>query len=174
MFISCRIWTVARTNQGTAVLLREEETGKSLPLFVTPLEAQIVLNNLGVQDEGKSYLYDFISELCGGAGIVIKRIELEEKESPTAHIRAGKLGEDDFTINLNPSEAVALAARFDKPIHVEEVFFKKTSVNITLVEIEKSVKIKKLEDKLYKLVELEDYEQAALIRDKLSDLEKEN
>jgi bifunctional DNase/RNase len=176
MFVSCQIWTVARTNLGTAVLIKEEESGKSLPLFVTPLEAQIILNNLGEQEEGKSFLYDFISELCRGAKVIIKRIELNKGQEgfPSAQVRTGRVGEDDFTISLNPSEAVALAARFSCPIHVEETYFRATAVNINLVEIEKSVRKKKLEDKLFSLVEQEEYEKAAEIRDKISDLEEMN
>lgn len=172
--VSCRIWTVARTREGTAVLIKEGESGKSIPLYVTSLEAQIILNNMGEQEEGKSYLYDFISRLCQGADLIIKRIELEDREELISRVRVAPLGRDDFTVELNPAEAVALAARFDCPIHVEKTLFRKRGIRINLREIEYSAKKKKLEDRLYELVEREEYEEAALIRDKISDMEEIN
>lgn len=175
MYVLCSVWTVARTNQGTAVLLREEESGKSLPLFVSGTEAQILLNNMDGKGKGKNSLHGYVSLLLSEGDFALKRIEVRDrgKNKPVAYVRAGQVGKDDFTRELPICDALALAVKNSLPVHVEETYFQARGVYLNLVELERKAKIRKLEEKLTTLVEKEEYEEAARIRDRLLELDLE-
>ena len=172
MFVSCTVWTVARTNRGTAVLLRSNDSGKSLPLMISPTEAQILLNHINGTGEGENSLYRYVNRLCETGGITLKRVDIlpGSKKKPRACLRAGRPGEDDFTQQLPVCDALALAMESGLSLFVEEGLFNRKAVLLNLVEQEKKARRKKLEDKLSRLVEKEEYEEAALIRDKLTEL----
>ncbi len=175
MYLPCSVWTVARTNQGTAVLLKEENSGKSLPLFVSGAEAQILLSSMDGTGKGKNSIHSYVSLLLAEGEITLKRIEVRESDSekPSAYVRAGRVGRDDFSRELPLCDALALAVRTGLPIHVEREYFESRGVFLNLVEMEKKAKKKKLEDKLNRHIEKEEYEEAARIRDRLMELDVE-
>jgi len=175
MYVTCSVWTVARTNQGTAVLLKEEESGKSLPLFIGGAEAQILLNSMDGTGKGKNSIHSYVSLLIEEGDMDLKRIEIRDrgKEKPSAYVRAGRIGRDDFTRELPLCDALALAVGRGLPLFVEKPYFEARGVFLNLVEMEKRAKKKKLKDRLNRHVEKEEYEEAARIRDRLMELDVE-
>ena len=175
MYISCSIWTVARTNRGTAVLLKDEVSGKSLPLIITSAEAQSLLSQMNRAGKVKPNLYSYVNRLYTMGGLTLKRIEIlpDGKGQTRGCLRAGRPGEDDFTEELTSCDALALALETGADLFVEANLFARKAVHLSLIELERKARKKKLEDKLSLLVEREEYEEAAQIRDRLIELDLE-
>jgi bifunctional DNase/RNase len=173
VYTPCRVWTVARTNQGTTVLLKNEESEKSLLFFINTAEAQVLLNNINSKAMEKKSLHEYINLLYEKGKFSLKFIEIRPKDNktPQAFIRAGQRGKDDFTSEVPFCDALVLAVRNGIPVHVPEEYFATKGMILNLVELETKAKKKKLEDKLNLLVEQEEYEKAALIRDRLIELD---
>ncbi|MDC7219814.1 MAG: DUF151 domain-containing protein [Spirochaetales bacterium] len=173
MFIPCTVWTVARTNRGTAVLLKNEESGKSVPFFINSAEAQTILNCL--KEKESPSLHGLTKLLCQKGDFIIKFIEIRPKRSDKARafVRIGQTGQDDFTNELTPADALTFALKCQKEVHIPQLYFERKAVIIQLTELEKKAKKKKLENKLNHHVEREEYEEAAVIRDRLIELDLE-
>ena len=80
----------------------------------------------------------------------------------------------DRSLDARPSDAIVIALRMDAPILVDDAVMKE--VGVLDEDIAKDVKEvshsiqKHLEEQLVKAVEVEDYERAAVIRDKIKEL----
>ena len=80
----------------------------------------------------------------------------------------------DRSLDARPSDAIVIALRMDAPILVDDAVMKE--VGVLGEDIAKDVKEvshsiqKHLEEQLVKAVEVEDYERAAVIRDKIKEL----
>ena len=80
----------------------------------------------------------------------------------------------DRSLDARPSDAIVIALRMDAPILVDDAVMKE--VGVLDEDIVKDVKEvshsiqKHLEEQLVKAVEVEDYERAAVIRDKIKEL----
>jgi bifunctional DNase/RNase len=82
-------------------------------------------------------------------------------------------------MDSRPSDCVALAVRAKCPIFIDEGIVDEAGIPISAADAEKSSKaseaqaqISYLQKQLEKAVENEDYEQAAQLRDQISELEK--
>ena len=82
-------------------------------------------------------------------------------------------------LDSRPSDAVAIALRVNAPIFVEEEVFEKASVKVdtesetesdTEKLVTKSDELGELNKRLEQAIETEDYETAAVLRDKISEL----
>ncbi|RKY79412.1 hypothetical protein DRQ07_06400, partial [candidate division KSB1 bacterium] len=47
MLVEAEIWTIARTDQGNAILIRPLESETAVPIFMGQLEAQSILIGMG-------------------------------------------------------------------------------------------------------------------------------
>ncbi|MDC7223106.1 MAG: DUF151 domain-containing protein [Spirochaetales bacterium] len=164
---------MARTSDGTAVLLKDEISGKSLPIFLNSAEARLLLKHMRGMVKDQKNLHSYIDLLWKGGNFALKSIEIRGKgdRPPRAFVRAGRNGEDDFTYELSPCDALILSVIKEQPVLVEAGYFSAKGVLMNVVEQEKKNQKKRLEDRLNRLVEREEYEEAALVRDKLIELQ---
>lgn len=121
-------------------------------------------------------------------GSIIKKIESDLKSVKITNLADGVFYarmdiEGDLvgerSIDARPSDAIAVALRMHAPILVDEKVMDEAGIeDIGSGEEDAAVEPlmqhssrKKLEEKLQKAVDMEDYEQAAIIRDKIRDME---
>ena len=77
------------------------------------------------------------------------------------------------SLDARPSDAIVVALRLSAPILVDEMVMGEVGIiediDHNLNEVSQSIQ-KHLEDQLLKAVEVEDYERAALLRDRIKEL----
>jgi bifunctional DNase/RNase len=83
-----------------------------------------------------------------------------------------RLDHTEKEIDARPSDAIALALRANAPIYVTEEVLDKASTEKITLENKKEIKLAKLREKMQKAVEVENYEEAAKLRDQIRSLEK--
>ncbi len=189
MLVEAEIWTVARTEQGNAVLVRPLGTEVAVPIFIGQLEAQSILIGMGNVPMPRPLTHDLLLSILERLNLKINRIEITELKEGTfyAQLIVKEKGKD-IIIDSRPSDSIALAVREKCPIFIDESVIDEASVPVSVItegkteeSFEEKSKARKeekteseqLNQELQKAIEEENYEEAARLRDKLNDL-KEN
>ena len=165
------------SSRSYAVLLKEQNSEKVLPILVGSFEAQSIALALEVVETPRPLTHDLICEM-------IKKIDAK-----LVSVGISKLNDGVFYAKLNikglkfgnkqidsrPSDAISIALRLNAQIYVSPEVIKEAGVNQEDIQEESSItpkySIEDLELKLKKAVEKEEYEIAAKIRDKLKELD---
>lgn len=198
--VEADIWTVAQTEQGNVVLVRPKFSNVAVPIFIGQLETQAILIGLGKVEMPRPLTHDLFLSVLTGLGAVLTRIEVYDLQEGTYFARlivdsaAGVLEFD-----ARPSDAMALAVRSKAGVFISEDIVEEAGVpvdmireapkspadgvsdkpvapeNITEVDtaswnhVEDSER-ERLKLELDQAIAQENYELAALIRDKLTRL----
>jgi bifunctional DNase/RNase len=173
--VEAEVWTVARTEQGNAVLIRPLGSERAVPIFVGQLETQSILLGFGGVVMPRPLTHDLVLSMLKTLGAEILRIEINELRDGTFYARiimerTGKKME----IDARPSDAIALAVRVKCPMYIAENIVDEAGISIDLV-VDTSVdssddtekETRNLQEELENAVAAEDYEKAALLRDQI-------
>lgn len=191
--IEAEIWTIARTDQGDAVLLRPIGAEIAVPIFIGPLETQALLLGMASVPQVRPLTHDLMVKLINTANVEIDRIEISDFKEGTffARIIVIKDGVPSI-LDSRPSDALALAVRIHCRVYIAEYIIDELGIAVNLIngyeekekaeekaemgkpELRENEKIKKIED-LEKRLKIalndENYEDAAKIRDELQALD---
>lgn len=187
--------THASSNGAYALILKEVDGQRRLPIIIGSPEAQSIAIELESIKTSRPMTHDLMKTVIETLGESVQEIIIHHLSDGTffAYVVLSTSG---VSIDSRPSDAIALAVRFDAPIFVaeevlEEASFTPDQINIAPSddtpktsafsstttpqhdEAEMSSKEKKLEaleQELKKAIEREDYEKAALLRDEISKL----
>ncbi|MDR2484869.1 MAG: bifunctional nuclease family protein [Treponema sp.] len=198
--MEAEIWTIVRTWEGNAVLLKLIGSEIGIPIFVDPLEARSILIGYGKMETARPLIHDVILELAHQMGLELFQIEIHDIKNSIFHARLFFSGKDNeqnpLILNSRPADACALAVRSKCPIQVSRKVVEQVGVPVQLFmeEVEGSgfdvldmdippsswdeenagvsAKHRSLQGALDEAIASEEYEQAAEIRDILSFLEK--
>lgn len=183
------IMTVARTDKGTAVLVRTVGSDKAIPIFIGQLEAHSILIGLGKVPMPRPLTHDLMIGILEKTKMVLERVEITDLRDGTyyAHLIL-KHGVRHIDMDARPSDALALVARLDVPLYLSQHLVDEAGIPIDLISEENAstqemeplpdLDIKatdldpeelrmRLKEQLDKAVEAEDYEEAARLRDEL-------
>lgn len=199
--LKAEIWTVARTEQGNAVLLRPLGSDTVVPIFVGQLEAQSILIGFGDTAPGavrvkRPLTCDLFLELARLTGLTLFRVDVHEIRDNTFFARLLLVGKEfsetkPLALDSRPSDAFALAVRHKCPVFVSLRVVEQAGIPADMViEAEHptpraeagapprtrplAAKRRRLQAELEQAVAAEEYERAAEIRDLLILLEQEN
>ncbi len=117
---------VAGTPDGPlpVVLVGVDDAGDVLPIFVGFDEATSIARGLDAADIGRPLTHDLTLDLVEELGGRIERVEVSRVEDGTyyadLHVQTPRGGE---VVDARPSDSLALAARTDAPIEVDEAVF---------------------------------------------------
>ncbi len=183
-FVKAEIWTIARTEQGNAVLIRPLGAEVAVPIFIGQLEVQSILIGLGKVDMPRPLTHDLMITLLGRIGAEVERIEISDLRDNTfyAHLIV-KTTTEEIVLDTRPSDAIAIAVRTPAPVYIAESIVEAAGIPVSLVmeatmegtsldnsgSAEEDLRCR-LEKELAEAVEHEDYEAAARLRDRLKDL----
>ncbi|MDR3166590.1 MAG: bifunctional nuclease family protein [Treponema sp.] len=199
--LEVEIWTIIRTDQGNAVLLRPLGSDISVPIFVGPLESQSILIGLSGMSFPRPLTHDLLLHVINRVGINLVRTEIYDIKENTFLARLYLEGnryppENPLVLDSRPSDAIALALRCKCPVFVAgkvvtnvgvpvDMFINTsgedspfppgtTSDSVKEPEIsEKKLRRLILQAELDTAVANEEYERAAEIRDALSLLDSQ-
>ena len=167
------------TSRSYAVILKEITGEKCLPVIVGSFEAQSIALAIEIVDTPRPLTHDLICDVLTGVDSLLKTVRINSLEDGVFYaqmeIESESLGER--VIDARPSDAIAVALRMNTPIFVSSKVLKEAGVtensltNNEPKEKTSTISLKTLKEKLKNAIEEEDYEIAAKLRDRISDLE---
>ena len=164
------------SSRSYAVLLKEENSEKVLPILVGSFEAQSIALALEVVETPRPLTHDLICEMIKKIDAKLISVNISKLNDGVFYaklkIKGLKFGIKQ--IDSRPSDAISIALRLNAQIYVSPEIIKEAGVKQEDISEESSVtprhSIEDLQLKLKKAVEKEEYEKAAKIRDKIKDL----
>jgi hypothetical protein len=181
------------TGGAYAILLREIDGNKRLPIIIGAFEAQAIALEIEGIKPPRPLTHDLLKQLTDSLGATVIEIVIDELRDNTFYAKI-ILEVSGFSqeIDARPSDAIALAVRSQAPIYVaasvmESAAFvpseesQEASTTNTMTDTgeskkppTKEAKIASLQNKLREAIEGEEYERAAKIRDQIKNLTSEN
>ncbi len=181
MLVPAEVWTVAKAEQGSAVLVKPIGSQIAVPIFIGPLEAQAILIGLANHKMPRPLTHDLLLSVLDQLTIAVTRVEITELKEGTFYGRLvlNRNGEE-VILDSRPSDCVALAVRAKCPIFIDEGVVDEAGIPISATgQPESSTKddevqsqIAYLQKQLEKALETENYEEAASLRDQIRELQK--
>ncbi len=179
------------SNNAYALILKELDGDKRLPIIIGAFEAQAIALEMEGVVPPRPMTHDLLKKIIEAFGGSLSEVHINDLKEGTffATLRFELM---DLNIDARPSDAIALAVRFNAPIfinrdildatghipegseHIEDDelddTLEPTSVSATPKEPVNESPIEALNRKLDKAVEDEDYETAAKYRDEIKKL----
>ena len=165
-------------NRSYAVILKELEGDRKLPVLVGAYEAQAIAMAMEYMDTPRPLTHDLIVNVIQGIDGNLSAVKITKLEEGIFYsildLQSEELGHRE--IDSRPSDALAVALRMHSPILVaNEVMEASVVWEEDMEDIEEDIqqepKVELLEDQLQKAIDKEEYEMAARIRDKIKNIE---
>ncbi|MBT3179352.1 MAG: hypothetical protein HOB40_07945 [Candidatus Marinimicrobia bacterium] len=162
-----------------AVILQEITGNKCLPVIVGSFEAQSIALAIEVLEAPRPLTHDLICDVITGVDGFLKSIRVSHLKDGVfyAQMELESIGFGVRIIDARPSDAIAVALRMKAPILVSSNIMEEAGVDQdSIKEVKKTIikpeiSVQNLKEKLKLAVEEEEYETAAILRDKISLLE---
>lgn len=194
MLIEAEIWSIARIGKDNAILIKPVGGELAVPIYIDQYQTQSILIGLGNVHMPRPLTHDLLISMLKQLSVSIDRVEITSLKDGTyfAQIVLLREGEEPVTIDARPSDSIALAVRLKCPIFISEAIVEEAGSEISVISGEKTelkgeeseedvegseeggpVKTEKerIEDALQKAIEDENYEDAAVLRDRLKEIE---
>ncbi len=179
---------------GYAIILKEIDGERRLPIIIGQYEAQAIALQLENITPPRPLTHDLMKNIIESFGFSIEYIVINELKDSTFYARIKFDSDTMEDIDARPSDAIALALKFNAPIFVaanilDEIGFTPEPQETTEGNYEKETKRKdskedlqeqkqrklnKLKKDLEDAVAKEEYERAAALRDEIKKLENYN
>ncbi len=167
-------------SKGYAVILKEMDGKRQLPVIVGAFEAQAIALAIEGIEMPRPMTHDLLSNLLETMEVDVKEIVINKLVEGTfyAKIYVDSYNFGEKEIDSRPSDAIALALRVDAPVFVDEAVMNEAGVTLEEQTDSQEFKIDasiiqqeySLEEELKRAVDVENYELAAQLRDKIKSL----
>lgn len=183
-------------NKGYAVILKETDGERQIPIIVGSNEAQAIAMAIEGIEMPRPLTHDLMLDIIHSLDVDTKHIEISDIREGTffARIVMTTVASGDVSIDSRPSDAIALALRSMAPIYAQEVIFNSVGIvekpqkTENVEEVEDTFEatqflepitnsedmIDNLNEALERAVEEEEYEVAARLRDRIKEIEKKS
>lgn len=185
--IEVKVAEVSISNIGFALFLRPVADGfsKILPIFIGRLELHAIQSVLEGVTPPRPMTHDLFVTVLDKLNAKVNKVTITDIRDNTFYAELElQSGDKTFTLDARPSDCIALALRQEAPIFLDEEVYEEAGVEIETnekgeeKEIEDFSEFKSqedvLEDRLKQAIRVEDYEEAAQIRDQLRNLRSDN
>jgi bifunctional DNase/RNase len=117
------IWTIARMDNGTALLLRPLKSNLAVPIFIGESEAQAILLGLSGVTVSRPLTHDLLLELVRKDSLALYRAEVHDLRDNIFYARLLLTGREfsekkPLVLDSRPSDALALAVRSRRPVFI--------------------------------------------------------
>ena len=201
MLVPAEVWTVAKAEQGNAVLVRPLGLDVAVPIFIAPLEAQSILIGLGSVKMPRPLTHDLFITVLESLESSVNRVEITALKEGTyyAKLILDSSG-SEIAVDARPSDCLALAVRVKCPIYIDEAVVDEAGISVKMVEeknrelrqeqpsekpeeepetptvtevtpLVPEVEMTNLRKLLQAAIEEENYEEAARLRDRIREIE---
>jgi bifunctional DNase/RNase len=142
MLVPAEVWTVAKAEQGNAVLVRPLGLDVAVPIFIAPLEAQSILIGLGNVKMPRPLTHDLFISALENLESSINRVEITSLKEGTYYAKLIlESSGSETAIDARPSDCLALAVRVKCPIYIDEAVVDEAGISVKMVE-EKNKELK--------------------------------
>ena len=181
MLVPAEVWTLAKTDQGNAVLIKPKGADIAVPIFIGQAEAQSILIGLGEVEIQRPLTHDLLISTLRNLNTYVRRVEITDLSEGIFYGRlvVTKSGKE-ISIDARPSDCIAVAVRVKCNIYIDESVVDEAGISITIINEpgeypfdmnKKDTELNKLKKQLDIAVEEENYEEAAKLRDKIKEIE---
>ena len=163
-----------------AVILKEIDGERRLPVIVGAFEAQSIALALEYMETPRPLTHDLIGNIIKGIGSKLKTVKITTLKEGVffASLEISGDGIGERSIDSRPSDALAVALRLQAPILVEEdVMSEASMLSDSSSEEEEALdsadwapSLNSLEKRLQEAIDGEEYERAAKIRDQIKEI----
>jgi uncharacterized protein len=182
MLVPAEVWTVAKAEHGSAVLIRPVGSDVAVPIFIGQAEAQAILIGLGSISIPRPLTHDLFISTLKQLKVEILRVEITELKEETFFARLVlKQAGAEIAIDARPSDCIALAVRVKCSLFIDEFVVDKAGISVNVVQeaaefsveqTERETQLEDLKASLERAVEAENYEEAARLRDQIRTIEE--
>ena len=110
--------------QAPVVLLQDRNGGKSIPIWIGMAEAQAIAWQLQGKAALRPLTHDLLKTILEQVGVEFDRVLVNDLKEGTYYARIHLInGGKVLEVDSRPSDAIALALRFHRPIFVERSLF---------------------------------------------------
>jgi len=168
-------------NKNYVVVLRESGGVRWLPIYIGAPEAHTISLLLEGEKFARPLTFDMFHEILKSIPSTIERVIIASLTDNTFYAEVYGIRGDGtrFIIDARPSDAIALALKTKAPILVNSTVLEEAGMFGEVVPtalttpFDAETKLKYLNDKLQQAVAKEEYENAARLRDMISELQKQ-
>jgi bifunctional DNase/RNase len=146
--------TMDTASNTPVIVLKSEEDGQTLPIWIGLLEATAIASVLQHIRFERPMTHDLFKNFTDMLNFKVSKVEVCDLKDNTFYARIYFTSEDrTFSLDARPSDAIAIALRFGAPMYVDnDVMVKsKTDENIPGEAVDKSEEGKKWAEYLEKL-----------------------
>ncbi len=159
-----------------AVILKEIDGDRQLPVIVGTFEAQSIALAMEYMDTPRPLTHDLIGNIFREIDAKLNAVKITELKDGIFYASLELKGKtlQDAVVDSRPSDALAVALRLEAPILVKMEVMNEAAVmdeGETLEGIQEEPELNLLEQQLEKAIEEEEYERAARLRDKIKDIQ---
>lgn len=181
MLVPAEVWTVARAEEGNAVLIRPVGSDIAVPIIIGQAEAQSIMIGMANHAMPRPMTHDLLLSVIKHLDASISRVEITELKEGTFYARLVlSVNGKDLSVDSRSSDCIALAVRIKCPIYIDEQVVDEAGVSVNIIansaetfRSNKEEELKQLKERLDKAVDEEDYEEAARLRDQIQEIEKD-
>lgn len=187
--------TSPHANGAYALILCENEGRRKLPIIIGGFEAQAIALKLENIKPPRPFTHDLFKSMSDAFGLRVSEIIIDELHNETFYAKIiCELNGERHEIDARPSDAIAIAVRFDAPVFVTEEIMEEAGIRDeqrgaeegegTVSGLGRDVapeqhasmvsgsggKLEELQKRLEEAISREHYEEAARVRDEISRL----
>lgn len=133
-FLELHLDSISVTNAGFIVFLKTEGQTRVLPIFIGANEAQAIALALGEDRPPRPLTHDLLKGMLDALDAAITRVEITDLKDGTFYARVyvshGEIEVHEF--DARPSDAIALAVRYDAPIFAAHSVFEEAAIHVVL------------------------------------------
>lgn len=181
-FLPAQIWTIAQVDAGNAVFIRPEGSDVVLPVYISEGDVQAVLVELTHIMAPRPMVHELLLSAIESLHGRLERVEIYGIRSGSYLCRIILLQDGkEIKLESRPSDILCLSARVDCPIHIDDSVLARNGVPADQVVSPKESAADTssvhnvpsiaafLRKEIEVVLEREDYEQAAVLRDRLAE-----
>ena len=122
---------VSLMNYQRVVILKEKESGRYLPIWIGPAEADAIAVKLQNVELARPLTHDLLRSVVEALGAEVRFVVVNDLQNDTffAELSLSVDGEE-IRVDSRPSDALALAVRVGVPIYAEESVLDKAGITL--------------------------------------------
>jgi bifunctional DNase/RNase len=179
--------TSPHTNGAYALILYELEGKRKLPIIIGGFEAQAIALKLENIKPPRPFTHDLFKNIADAFHLHVNEIIIDELHNETFYAKVVcEVNGEVHEIDARPSDAIAIAVRFNAPLFVTEEIMNEAGIKEEQkdedealepeepsdVTLNADVQLDELQADLNDAISNENYEEAARLRDEISRLKR--
>ena len=180
--------TSPHTNGAYALILYEVEGKRKLPIIIGGFEAQAIALKLENIKPPRPFTHDLFKNIADAFHLQVNEIIIDELHNETFYAKViCEVNGEVHEIDARPSDAIAIAVRFNAPLFVTEEIMNEAGIKeeqkeegeavlepeeIVSTTVTPDTLLDELQISLNEAVNNENYEEAAKLRDEISRMKK--